>query len=127
MPQHETHEPVVPSPTWPEGHVAVEREPHGASSGDRVKLAETGVSLTGDDEVECIRVTLADYEHFLHSSTARELGNQLAAHEGRAVSITIHDVTHKAGANASRALRQTLERRLTEWNKVAMANGYPAV
>lgn len=87
-----------------------------------MKLAETGVSLTGDDEIECIRVTLADYEHFLHSSTARELGNQLAAHNG-AVSITIHDVTHTVGANASRALRKTLERRLTEWNKIAVAGG----
>ncbi|MFF2053707.1 hypothetical protein ACFVU2_19040 [Leifsonia sp. NPDC058194] len=92
-----------------------------------MKLSQTGVSLTGDDEIECIRVTLANYEHFLHSSTARELGNQLAAHDGRAVSITIHDVTHTAGANASRALRQTLQRRLTEWNKIAVANGYPAV
>lgn len=123
MPQHETHEPAVPSPTWPEGHVAVEREPSGANSRDRVKLAETGVAITGDDEIECIRVTLADYEHFLHSSTARELSNQLAAHDGRAVSITIHDVAHTAGANASRALRQTLERRLTEWNKIAVAAG----
>jgi hypothetical protein len=123
MSPNETHEPEVPSPTWPDGHVSVERESRGANSGDRVKLAEIGVSITGPDEVECIRVTLADYEHFLHSSTARELGNQLAANDRRAVSITIHDVIHTAGVNASRALRQTLERRLIEWNKVAVSNG----
>lgn len=122
MDPNETHEPEEPI-NWPEGHVLVEREPRGANSGDRVKLADIGVLLTGDDEIECIRVSLADYRHFLHSTTARALSDQLIAHDGHAVAITIHGVTQTAGLNASRALRQTLERKLTEWNKTAVSAG----
>lgn len=122
MSPHETHEPEEPI-NWPEGHVSVEREPRDANSGDRVKLADVGVLITGDDELECIRVSLAGYRHFLHSSTARALSDQLAAHDGHAVAITIHEVTQTAGMKASRALRQSLERRLTEWNKIAVAGG----
>lgn len=53
-----THEPEVPL-NWPDGHV--------------------GVTLTGDDEGECIEVTIHGARHYLHSSTARELNNMLAA------------------------------------------------
>ncbi|WP_434317514.1 hypothetical protein [Leifsonia sp. P73] len=116
----ETREPDDES-NWPD--LQVEREPRDAHAGDRVKLAGIGVSITGDDQLECICVSLADYQHFLHSTTARALGDQLAAHDGHAIAITIHGVTQTAGVNASRALRQTLERRLTEWNKHARANG----
>jgi hypothetical protein len=54
----ETHEPPVPQ-NWPDGQVAV--------------------TLTGDDEAECIEVTIHGVRHFLHSTTARELSNMLVA------------------------------------------------
>lgn len=54
----ETHEPVVPN-DWPEGHV--------------------GVELTTDEIDECMRVRIHDVEHYLHSTTARELSNMLLA------------------------------------------------
>lgn len=54
----ETHEPAVPR-NWPEGHVAV--------------------TLTGDDQDECIEVTVHGVRHYLHSTTARELSNMLKA------------------------------------------------
>jgi hypothetical protein len=54
----ETHEPVVPS-DWPRGHV--------------------GVELTPDEVEECINVRIHDVEHYLHSTTARELSNMLLA------------------------------------------------
>lgn len=52
----ETHEPEVPR-DWPDGHV--------------------GVALTGDDQDECIEITIHGVRHYLHSSTARELSNML--------------------------------------------------
>lgn len=54
----ETHEPEVPE-NWPDGHVAV--------------------ALTGDDQGECIEVTIHGTKHYLHSTTARELSNMLVA------------------------------------------------
>lgn len=48
-----TTEPPVPLPGWPESHV--------------------GAELTGDDDFECVRVTVHGVEHLLHASTAREL------------------------------------------------------
>ena len=51
-----THEPEVPN-NWPDGHV--------------------GVALTGNDQGECIEVTIHGVRHYLHSTTARELGNML--------------------------------------------------
>lgn len=51
-----THEPAVVQ-NWPDGHVAV--------------------ALTGDDQGECIEVTVHGVKHYLHSSTARELSNML--------------------------------------------------
>lgn len=54
----ETHEPVVPQ-NWPDGHVAV--------------------TLTGDDQSECIEVTVHEVRRYLHSTTARELSNMLIA------------------------------------------------
>jgi hypothetical protein len=48
----ETHEPEQPI-IWPDGHV--------------------GVSLTSDDQGECIEVTIHGVRHYLHSTTAREL------------------------------------------------------
>lgn len=54
----ETHEPQVPQ-NWPDGHVEV--------------------ILTGDDEAECIEVTIHGVRHFLHSTTAREFSNMLIA------------------------------------------------
>lgn len=53
----ETHEPAVPV-NWPEGHVKVE--------------------MTGDDDLECITVTIHGVRHYLHATTAREL--ELALH-----------------------------------------------
>ena len=47
-----THEPRVPQ-NWPEAHVSVK--------------------LTGDDNGECIEVTIHGVRHYLHSTTAREL------------------------------------------------------
>jgi len=54
----ETHEPPEPQ-NWPDGHVAV--------------------VLTGDDQGECIEVTIHGVRHYLHSSTSRELSNMLLA------------------------------------------------
>ena len=53
-----THEPEVPN-NWPDGHV--------------------GVALTGDDQGECIEVTIHGVRHYLHSTTARELSNMLGS------------------------------------------------
>ncbi len=53
----ETHEPPIPQ-DWPNGHVG-------------------GVALTGDDEAECIEITIHGVKHYLHSTTARELSNML--------------------------------------------------
>ncbi|MER5556367.1 hypothetical protein ABT001_32720 [Streptomyces sp. NPDC002793] len=49
----ETREPVQPLPGWPESHVSAE--------------------LTGDDEFECVVVTIHGVKHYVHASTAREL------------------------------------------------------
>ena len=49
----ETHEPVMPLPDWPQSHVDAE--------------------LTGDDDFECVLVTIHGVKHYLHASTAREL------------------------------------------------------
>lgn len=65
-----------------------------------MKLADLGVSLTDPDDDDCILVSVADYKHFLHSTTARALSDQLFAHDGHAVAITIHGVTHAVGLNA---------------------------
>lgn len=54
----ETHEPPVPQ-NWPDGHVAV--------------------TLTGNDEAECIEVTIDGVRHYLHSTTAHEHSNILVA------------------------------------------------
>lgn len=51
-----THEPWPPR-DWPHGHVAVE--------------------LTGDEIDECVEVVIHGVEHYLHSTTARELSNML--------------------------------------------------
>ena len=51
-----THEPRIPQ-DWPHGHV--------------------GVELTGDEIDECIKVRIHGHDHYLHSSTARELSNML--------------------------------------------------
>ncbi|NWF25219.1 hypothetical protein HW130_02900 [Streptomyces sp. PKU-EA00015] len=49
----ETREPEQPLPDWPKSHVSAE--------------------LTGDDQFECVLVTIHGVEHYLHASTAREL------------------------------------------------------
>jgi|1186.fasta_scaffold104701_1 hypothetical protein len=54
----ETHELVQPQ-NWPEGHVAV--------------------TLTPDNIDECIEATIHDVNHYLHSTTARELTKMLEA------------------------------------------------
>ncbi|MDR7188155.1 phage-related baseplate assembly protein [Microbacterium sp. BE35] len=91
-------------------------------------MAEIDVQLTDLDDDECIVVLLAGHRHYLHSTTARALSDKLLAQEGHAVAITIHDVTHTAGRNASRALRQNLQRRLAEWNSTHAARlGLPGV
>jgi hypothetical protein len=56
QPIGETHEPQIPR-NWPHGHV--------------------GVELTGDDQGECIEITVHGVKHYLHSTTARELSNML--------------------------------------------------
>ncbi len=53
-----THEPEVPR-NWPDGHVAV--------------------ALTGDDQGECIEVTIHGVQHYLHSTTAQELNRMLSS------------------------------------------------
>lgn len=53
-----THEPKQPQ-NWPHGHVAV--------------------TLTGSESEECVRVTVHGVDHYLHSTTARELSNMLLA------------------------------------------------
>lgn len=55
---HETHEPATPN-DWPNGHV--------------------GVELTPDDVEECVKVRIHEVQHYLHSTTARELSNMLLA------------------------------------------------
>lgn len=52
-PIRETHEPDMPLPGWPESHVRAE--------------------LTGDDQFECVLVTIHGVKHYVHASTAREL------------------------------------------------------
>ncbi|MFJ6003949.1 hypothetical protein [Arthrobacter sp. NPDC092385] len=54
----ETHEPDVPQ-NWPHGHV--------------------GVTLTDDDQDECIEVTIHGVRHYLHSSTAQKLSTMLSS------------------------------------------------
>ena len=56
--KRETHEPKQPQ-NWPHGHVAV--------------------ALTGSESEECVRVTVHGVDHYLHSTTARELSNMLVA------------------------------------------------
>lgn len=53
-----THEPAIPL-NWPDGHVAV--------------------VMTGEEQLECIEVTIHGVKHYLHSTTARELSNMLLA------------------------------------------------
>lgn len=57
-PVSETHEPPVPQ-NWPHGHV--------------------GVTLTGNDQEECIEVTIHGVRHYLHSTTAQELSKMLSS------------------------------------------------
>jgi hypothetical protein len=52
----ETREPKQPR-NWPYGHVAVD--------------------LTGSDSEECFLVTVHGVDHYLHSTTTRELSNML--------------------------------------------------
>jgi hypothetical protein len=54
--KRETHEPKQPH-NWPHGHVAV--------------------ALTGSENDECVRLTVHGVDHYLHSTTARELSNML--------------------------------------------------
>lgn len=49
----ETREPLQPLPGWPGSHVSAE--------------------LTGDDDFECVVVTVHGVKHYVHASTAREL------------------------------------------------------
>lgn len=52
-PMNETHEPESPLPGWPRSHVDSE--------------------LTDWDTDECVVVTIHGVQHYLHSTTAREL------------------------------------------------------
>lgn len=52
-----THEPIVPLATWPQGHV--------------------DVAITDPEDDECIVITIHGVQHYLHSSTARALNDQL--------------------------------------------------
>ena len=126
MSARETHEPDVPI-NWPTGHVLVEREPRRADRSKRVQPTDIRVTITEPEANECILVSLAGYDHFLHSTTARALDDQLRVNDGHPVSITIHGVTQTAGLTASTALRQALEGRLTEWNEIAVASGVAPV
>lgn len=54
--KRETHEPKQPR-NWPDGHVAVE--------------------LTGSESEECFLVCVHGVDHYLHSTTTRELSNML--------------------------------------------------
>ena len=55
----ETHEPAEPLPGWPRSHATTE--------------------LTGDEQFECVRVTIHGVDHYLHATTARELHTMLGA------------------------------------------------
>lgn len=123
----ETHEPDLPV-NWPDGHVMVTHESSTADSRERLRLAGIEVSITDLEDDECVLVALGDSRHYLHSTTARALADKLATFDGKPVSITIHDVSHTAGQGASRRLRQSLERRLAEWNKDHAGRlGFPGV
>lgn len=91
----ETHEPDEPI-NWPYGHVSVTPGRTTDPAADRIALAAVAVTLTDDDHDECIRVTLGPTDHYLHSTTARALADELAAHNGTPVTITIHDIPHAA-------------------------------
>lgn len=118
----ETHEPAQPI-DWPNGHVSVASDLGDGAAQDRLRLADVDVTITDMDASECILVSLGDHDHYLHSTTARELGNMLFEFGERAGGITIHGVTHAANRAAVRSLSQLLERRLTEWNHYARSAG----
>ncbi|MFJ9027579.1 hypothetical protein ACIRQP_03485 [Streptomyces sp. NPDC102274] len=56
-PASETHEPGMPLPNWPSSHVSAQ--------------------LTGDDQDECVKVTIHGVDHYLHATTAHELHTAL--------------------------------------------------
>lgn len=121
----ETHEPAVPE-NWPHGHVTVTRAERNGVSADLL-TSNVAVTLTDDNEIECMALDLGATRHFLHSTTARELSNMLLAVNGQPVSITIHGVQHHAGGTAARTLSKELLAKIKEWNRTAQAAGMPAV
>jgi len=122
MELHETHEPDVPI-DWPDGHVNVARDPRTSDPRERLRISDVAVTITDPDADECMLITLGQHRHYLHSTTTRALSDKLHEISGQAVAVTIHGVTHIAGASAARALAAALQRRLEEWNAHAVAKG----
>jgi hypothetical protein len=118
MTQRETHEPDEPI-NWPHGHVGVSTPSPDADKSERVWLQDVAVTITDADEDECMMITLGDHDHYLHSTTTRELSEMLIpfAFTDRTAAVTIHGVTHHLNSKASRSLSILLQQRLEEWNR----------
>lgn len=118
MTQQETHEPDEPI-NWPHGHVGVDSPAADSDKAKRLRLEEVAVTITDDDADECMMITLGGHDHYLHSTTTRELSNMLLPYAlaDRPVSVTIHGVNHELNGKASRSLSDNLHRRLDEWNR----------
>lgn len=116
--QQATHEPDEPI-NWPHGHVGVTEPTNEVDKSERVRLQDVAVTITGPDADECMMVTLGDHDHYLHSTTTRELSNMLLpfAFTNRAAAVTVHGVSHVLNSKASRSLSMQLQQRLDEWNR----------
>lgn len=126
MSTQETHEPDIPI-NWPHGHVAVSDEPAGADARDRLRLRDVEVTITDPDDDECMMIRLGGHQHYLHSTTTRELSDMMQTRGDRAAAVTVHGVTHTLNATAARSLAQLLQKRLSEWNARARERGFPGV
>lgn len=77
------------------------------------------MTITDADADECMMITLGGHDHYLHSTTTRELSDMLIpfALTDRAAAVTIHGVTHVLNSKASRSLSIRPQQRLEEWNR----------
>jgi hypothetical protein len=122
----ETHEPAEPI-NWPDGHVDAVRSPGGTGSGERLTMGDVGVEITDAAADECMVVSIGDYRHYLHSTTTRALRDKLVDVRGQAAVVTIHGISHTMPSRVVSVLSSALQRRLTEWNATARANGVQPV
>lgn len=102
---------------WPGGHVSVVPDKSAPTRPERLRLADIQVLLTDESDEECVVVLLGGHRHYLHSTTARVLSDELLRIE-RSATITIHQVKHSAGRNVTSALGKAIQRRLAEWNRI---------